>query len=1016
MPSTAIANKLAKSQKEISVSEFFEKNRQILGFDSPIKSLIMGVKEAVDNALDACEEAQILPDIVVKIDRVDQKEFRVTVEDNGPGIVPSSMPNVFGRLLYGSRFHAVRQSRGQQGIGISATIMFGQITTGKAATARSKVEGAEAAKEIDIIIDTKKNAPVILRESYTPWDEKPHGTRVEYYMNGRYVTGKQSVLEYLRQTAIVNPHATVTFIDPDGKRYVFERATEQMPPPTKEIKPHPDGIELGTLMNMIKSTKEKSLVKFLQNDFNRVSERVAKEICAAAAMPETTRPSNLSLESSKQLLEGIGKVKIMAPQVDCLSPIGESLIRKGLKHVLLDLKPEFYAPPVTREPKVHSGNPFLIEVGIVYGGDLPGDQQVQILRFANRVPLLYQQGACVVTKAIESTDWRRYGLEQRGGSGIPFGPAIILVHVASTKIPFTSEAKEAISSIPSIQEEIELALKACGRSLRTHLNKKERKGKTRAKFEIVQVIIPLIAEKTSQIVGKPVPDATRSRCPFTTTPPSSRSSSCTPCCPRARWTSAPAPSSPPRSRRTTRSPGSCPRSSPPASSTSPSTSMGWTRKRSRRPRCTSPGSTRWTSWAPIPCPGTGTCKGSISPRPRRSPRPRKRRKRSRTTTRRERNSMKSNQRNTEAVKRLYSISEDIYDQLDQGKVPKMVLPLRTKSNIKFDPKTQVWKYGGEKGARTAKKVKGAMMLLRTSYMLELIQDMIENNKSSTLREAYYISEGWGKAKFHSQDESNLLAEDLEIVTQCLREDFKLRPEESGASIIGNLDIVETDRKGKQKRLNCSDDVGDSGYGIPYNVEKEKIEIKGTGAKFVVAIETGGMFDRLVENGFDEEFDAPLVHQAPQRGDAPAGHRVHRRRPLVVPHLCLRGVRRDQDRSPVRVPCHAFGGVHRHHRLGHRELRSADRQAHRHGHQSAERGAEGPPVQHLLLEGGDRADAQTEPQGRTAGPGQVRPGLCHSDVSSGQAQRAGPDEEIIEKVRGFRAGVRPAPASSFPSPL
>ncbi|WP_019177592.1 DNA topoisomerase IV subunit A [Methanomassiliicoccus luminyensis] len=221
--------------------------------------------------------------------------------------------------------------------------------------------------------------------------------------------------------------------------------------------------------------------------------------------------------------------------------------------------------------------------------------------------------------------------------------------------------------------------------------------------------------------------------------------------------------------------------------------------------------------------------------------------------------MKSNQRNTEAVKRLYSISEDIYDQLDQGKVPKMVLPLRTKSNIKFDPKTQVWKYGGEKGARTAKKVKGAMMLLRTSYMLELIQDMIENNKSSTLREAYYISEGWGKAKFHSQDESNLLAEDLEIVTQCLREDFKLRPEESGASIIGNLDIVETDRKGKQKRLNCSDDVGDSGYGIPYNVEKEKIEIKGTGAKFVVAIETGGMFDRLVENGFDEEFDALLVH-------------------------------------------------------------------------------------------------------------------------------------------------------------
>jgi len=500
------AHKLAKSQKEISVSEFFEKNRQILGFDSPVKSLIMGIKEGVDNSLDACEEAQILPDIVVSIDRVDQKEYRVMIEDNGPGIVSTSMPNVFGRLLYGSRFHAVRQSRGQQGIGISATIMFGQITTGKAATARSKVEGAEAAKEIDIIIDTKKNAPVILREDFVPWNEKAHGTRVEFYMNGRYVTGKQSVIEYLRQTAIVNPHATLTFIDPDGKRFIFGRATEQMPPLAKEIKPHPDGIELGTLMNMIKVTKEKSLVKFLQNDFNRISERVAKEICNASGLPETTKPSNLSLDSSKQLLEGISKVKIMAPQVDCLSPIGERLIGKGLKHVLADVKPEFYAPPVSREPKVHTGNPFLVEVGIVYGGDLPSDQQVQILRFANRVPLLYQQGACVVTKAIENTDWRRYGLEQRGGSGIPFGPAIILVHVASTKIPFTSEAKEAIASVPIIQEEISLALKACGRSLKTHLNKKERKTKTRSKFEIVQVIIPLMAEKTAKIVGKPVPD------------------------------------------------------------------------------------------------------------------------------------------------------------------------------------------------------------------------------------------------------------------------------------------------------------------------------------------------------------------------------------------------------------------------------------------------------------------------------------------------------------------------------
>lgn len=506
MPSKTTTTKTVKSQKDISVSEFFEKNRQILGFDSPVKSLLMGVKEAVDNSLDACEEARILPDILVEISKMDQKEYKVTIEDNGPGIPSAAMPNVFGRLLHGSRFHAVRQSRGQQGIGISATVMCAQITTGKPATARSKVKSAEAAKEIDIIIDTKKNTPVILREEYIPWNEKESGTRITFYMSGRYITGKQSIYEYLRQTAIVNPHASLTFIDPDGHKYIFERATNELPPQSKEIKPHPDGIELGTLMNMVNASSEKSLIKFLQNDFSRISERVAKEICSAAGITETTRLSTMDLEKCKQLQDGIGKVKIMAPQSDCLSPIGENLIRKGLKHVLSDIKPEYYAPPITRDPKSHSGNPFLVEVGIVYGGGLPSDQQVQILRFANRVPLLYQQGACAITKAIEATDWRRYGLEQRGGTGIPYGPAIILVHIASTKIPFTSEAKEAVSAIPQIQEEITLALKACGRSLRTHLNKKERKKKTRAKFEIVQVIIPLMAEKIANVLGKPIPD------------------------------------------------------------------------------------------------------------------------------------------------------------------------------------------------------------------------------------------------------------------------------------------------------------------------------------------------------------------------------------------------------------------------------------------------------------------------------------------------------------------------------
>ena len=501
----SIADELAKKLKEISVSEFFERNRHILGFDSQSKALIMGIKEAVDNSLDACEEADVLPEIVVTVERTEKDEFRVSVEDNGPGIVKKAIPNVFGRLLYGSRFHAVRQSRGQQGIGISATVMYGQITTGKPAVVISKTGADDVAWRMEIMVNTKRNLPDVLKEDPFIWDGKEHGTKITYHMNGRYVGGRQSVLEYLRQTAIVNPHARITFTDPDGRRTTFERATDRMPPATKEIKPHPSGLELGTLMSMAKETKNKSLGRFLQLDFSRISDRLAKDICERAGLDMMTDPTRLTLEEHKRLLAAIGTAKIMAPPTDCLSPIGAQLIKKGLRNVLDEVRPEFYAPPITRDPKVHSGNPFLVEVGIVYGGDLPKDAPVQILRFANRVPLLYQQGACAITKAVESVDWRRYGLEQRGGSGIPFGPAIILVHVASTKVPFTSEAKEAIATIPEIQAEIELALKICGRSLKTHLNKKETKSKTRVKFEIVQEILPLIAQKSAKIVGKPVP-------------------------------------------------------------------------------------------------------------------------------------------------------------------------------------------------------------------------------------------------------------------------------------------------------------------------------------------------------------------------------------------------------------------------------------------------------------------------------------------------------------------------------
>ncbi len=503
--SRSIAYKLADAQQEISVAEFFEKNKQILGFDSRSKSLLMGVKEAVDNALDACEEAEILPIINVKIERFEDDDYKISVDDNGPGIVHKAMPNVYGRLLYGSRFHAYKQSRGQQGIGISASVMYGYLTTGQSAHIISKISGEdEVAWEMDIVVDTKNNRPRITNDRAFTWD-RDHGTSVEFTIKGRYVTGKQSIFEYLKNTAIVNPHAYITFQDPDGTKWTFENATEITPVKPKEIKPHPEGMEIGDLMKFAHSSNQKDVQSFLRNEFSRVTKRIADEILELAGVNPKTSPKKLTRDDCANIIKAIGKVKIMAPQTDCLSPIGDTLIKKGLMHVMDGLRPDYYATPVTRNPRTVNGNPFVVEAGIVYGGEIPSDGQVNILRFANRVPLLYQQGACAVTKAISDMDWRRYGLEQRGGKGIPYGPAIIMVHVASTKVPFTSEGKEAIASYPEILNEITAALRLCARNLKSHLNKIERRSKTRAKFDIVQKILPDLAIKTAKYLNRPVP-------------------------------------------------------------------------------------------------------------------------------------------------------------------------------------------------------------------------------------------------------------------------------------------------------------------------------------------------------------------------------------------------------------------------------------------------------------------------------------------------------------------------------
>jgi len=686
-----IAEELAESQRSISIAEFFEKNKHMLGFDSGARGLVTAVKEAVDNALDACEEAGIAPDIYVEIQEAGDY-YRLIVEDNGPGITKEQIPKVFGKLLYGSRFHAREQSRGQQGIGISAAVLYSQLTSGKPAKITSRTKGGVDAEYFELIIDTDTNEPEIDVEETTTW-ERPHGTRIEMEMEAN-MRARNQLHDYIKDTAVVNPHARIELREP-SEHMKYERVTDQLPAETEEIRPHPHGVELGTLIKMLDATDSYSVSGFLQNEFTRVggktsdsvidnfrdrhfgremswtppkshepadvaraldaavankgaeataefADRVADaldgydrvahhELCdlvddvaddiedkhdvtfgstvrenaceagwaaivgagdgvavdddadeyeqlrsdlyavvdevtttqkddatiqgiadrlapkfgdsddarhrltrdevrefvrrAAdateeyddATFGETARenvveavwerarrvpddPPNVTeiagdRDASSELLEAMRETDIIAPPTDCLSPIESDLIEEGLRK---EYDADFYAAS-TRDASVHGGDPFIVEAGLAYGGDVEAEGKAEVMRFANRVPLVYQRGACATTDVVKQINWRNYNLDQPGGSGIPNGPVVIMVHVASTNVPFTSESKDAVANVPELESEIELAMREAARELKSFLKKRRSMQQRREKQDKLATILPEMAEKLSAV-------------------------------------------------------------------------------------------------------------------------------------------------------------------------------------------------------------------------------------------------------------------------------------------------------------------------------------------------------------------------------------------------------------------------------------------------------------------------------------------------------------------------------------
>jgi DNA topoisomerase-6 subunit B len=490
------AQSIALRQREISVSEFFAKNRHMLGFDSPTRALLTAIKEAVDNSLDACEEAGILPNIRVQIEEIEEARYRITVADSGPGIVKSHVPKIFGKLLYGSKFHELKQSRGQQGIGISAAVMYSQLTTGKPVRITTRTSPRKDAHVYDLQIDTKKNTPIVLDEGVTDWG-RDHGTRIEMEIEANYKKGKRSVDSYIHQVALANPHAEIVYQPPKGDPVTYRRLTEELPDESISIKPHPYGVELGILMDMLVTTKSRNIKGFLSAEFSRMSPRTATEILEIAGVKPTTSPKRVNRDQSEALIKAFNKVKLMKPPTNCLSVVGEELLIKSLER---EVDAAFYTA-VTRPPAVYRGNPFQVEAALAYGGGwMASDEIVQLYRFANRAPLTYQQSACAITQSVLGTAWKGYGVNQSRGA-LPTAPMVILVQIASVWVPFTSESKEAVAHYPEIIKEIKLALQECGRRLARYIRKGVREREEEKKRSYIEQYIPHIGIALQEILG-----------------------------------------------------------------------------------------------------------------------------------------------------------------------------------------------------------------------------------------------------------------------------------------------------------------------------------------------------------------------------------------------------------------------------------------------------------------------------------------------------------------------------------
>jgi len=484
--------------QEISAADFFYRNRDIAGFTNPTRAIYSTIRELVENSLDACETRQVAPDIYLRISHESGPTdgpgvYRVHIEDNGIGIPHDIIPSAFGQVLFGSKYK-LRQTRGTFGLGGKMAILYGQITTHGHATIMSST-GRTKIHQYNLTIDIQRNKPDVLSHRTVPNETRWHGTVIEFSTEADYTRAMSKIIDYLMQTAIVAPYATITYIDPRGRLYRFDRATDQMPKPPQETLPHPYGVDVETMKRLIEFTSERTIQAFMRTHFHRVGNTIASSFLQQVEIPPKKNPKKLTPEEIVRIVNTMKSYKFLAPDASCLSPLGEELLEAGIRK---ELSPEFVAV-YQRRPSAYSGFPFIVEVGVAYGGQIESGEGIKLFRFANKIPLLFDEASDVSWKVVNTEiDWRHY----KASAEMPIA---VFVHICSTKVPYKTVGKEFIADRPDVEREVVNAVREVARRLSLFLSKKIHIAHDKRRLDVFQKYLPKIAVFASKLAQERKP-------------------------------------------------------------------------------------------------------------------------------------------------------------------------------------------------------------------------------------------------------------------------------------------------------------------------------------------------------------------------------------------------------------------------------------------------------------------------------------------------------------------------------